>query len=68
MASIEECVFARKRWVLEKMLAFGFQQVGDDYVLERSFLDGDFEVVLTVTEKGVVTGRVIDAISATINL
>ena len=63
MASIEECVFARKRWVLKKMLAFGFQQVGEDYVLERSFFNGDFEAVLTVTEKGVVTGRVIDAIS-----
>lgn len=56
MASIEECVFARKRWVLKKMLAFGFQQVGEDYVLERSFFNGDFEAVLTVTEKGVVTG------------
>lgn len=63
MASIEECVFARKRWVLKKMLAFGFQQVGEDYVLERSLFNGDFEAVLTVTEKGVVTGRVIDAIS-----
>ena len=63
MASIEACVFARKRWVLKKMLAFGFQQVGDDYVLERSFLNGDFEAILTVTEKGMVTGRVIDAIS-----
>lgn len=63
MASIEACVFTRKRWVLEKMLAFGFQQVGDDYVIERSFLNGDFEAILTVTEKGMVTGRVIDAIS-----
>ena len=63
MASIEACVFTRKRWVLEKMLAFGFQQVGDDYVIERSFLNGDFEAILTVTEKGIVTGRVIDAIS-----
>ena len=63
MVSIEETIFTRKRWVLKKMLAFGFQQVGDDYVLERRFLNGDFEAILTVTEKGMVTGRVIDAIS-----
>lgn len=60
MEVIEEHVFARKRWVLEKMLAFGFCQSGDGYVLERSFLDGDFKAVLSVTEKGKVAGRVID--------
>ena len=63
METIEESVFARKRWVPEKMLAFGFRPVGDGYVLERSFLDGDFNAILSVTEKGAVTGRVIDAIS-----
>lgn len=60
MEAIEEHVFERKRWVLEKMLAFGFRQTGDGYVLERSFLDGDFKAVLSVTEKGKVAGRVID--------
>ena len=63
METIEESVFARKRWGPEKMRAFGFRPVGDGYVLERSFLDGDFKAVLSVTEKGAVTGRVIDAIS-----
>ena len=63
METIEERVFARRRWVPEKMRAFGFRPVGDGYVLERSFLDGDFKAVLSVTEKGAVTGRVIDAIS-----
>lgn len=63
METIEESVFARKRWVPEKMRAFGFRPVGDGYVLERSFLDGDFKAILSVTEKGAVTGRVIDAIS-----
>lgn len=63
METIEESVFARKRWVPEKMRAFGFRPVGDGYVLERSFLDGDFKAALSVTEKGAVTGRVIDAIS-----
>ena len=43
METIEERVFARKRWVPEKMRAFGFRPVGDGYVLERSFLDGDFK-------------------------
>lgn len=60
MEAIEEHVLAQKRWVLEKMLAFGFRQAGDGYVLERSFLDGDFKAVLSVTEKGKVAGRVID--------
>lgn len=63
METIEETVFARKRWIVEKMRAFGFHPVGNDYVLERSFLGGDFKAVLSVTEKGKVTGRVIDIIS-----
>lgn len=63
METIEESVFVRKRWVPEKMRAFGFRPVGDGYVLERSFLDGDFKAVLSVNGKGAVTGRVIDAIS-----
>lgn len=63
METIEERVFAWKRWVPEKMRAFGFRPVGDGYVIERSFLDGDFKAVLSVTEKGAVTGRVIDTIS-----
>lgn len=63
MEVIEEHVFARKRWVLGKMLAFGFRQVGECYVLERNFLDGDFKAILSVTEKGKIAGRVIDTIS-----
>lgn len=63
MESIEASVFARKRWVREKMLAFGFRQVGDDYVWERSFFDGAFEAILTVQQKGEVAGKVRDAIT-----
>lgn len=63
MEVIEEHVFERKRWVLGKMLAFGFRQVGEGYVLERNFLDGDFKAILSVTEKGKIAGRVIDTIS-----
>ena len=38
METIEESVFARRRWVPEKMRAFGFRPVGDGYVLELSLI------------------------------
>lgn len=63
MIPIEETVFSRKRWIESKMLAYGFHKVNKTYILEKTFLDGDFKTVLSVTPKGQVTGKVIDTIT-----
>lgn len=52
MIPIEETVFSRKRWIESKMLAYGFHKANKTYILEKTFLDGDFKTVLSVTPKG----------------
>lgn len=63
MVPIEEMVFARKRWIEDRMLSYGFHKTKKIYTLEKPFLDGDFKTVLSVTPKGQVTGKVIDTIT-----
>ena len=63
MIPIEETVFSRKRWIESKMLAYGFHKANKTYILEKTFLDGDFKTVLSVNPKGQVTGKVIDTIT-----
>ncbi|HAM04906.1 MmcQ/YjbR family DNA-binding protein [Megasphaera sp. UBA4233] len=60
MIQIEETVFARKRWIESKMLAYGFHKINETYILEKPFLDGNFKAILSVTSKGLVTGKVMD--------
>ena len=57
---IEETVFKRKRFVAEAMEKFGFVRTGEGFVYEADILGGDFHAVVTVAEKGCVSGRVID--------
>ena len=54
MMEIEQAVFARKRWLPERMADYGFRHVGQD------FMDGDFKAALTVSESGAATGHVVD--------
>jgi predicted DNA-binding protein (MmcQ/YjbR family) len=63
MMEIEQAVFARKRWVPERMADYGFRHVGQDFILEKDFMDGDFRAVLTVTDQGAVSGQVIDTMT-----
>ncbi len=60
MMEIEQAVFARKRWVPEQMVDYGFRHAGQDFMLEKDFMDGDFRAALTVSESGAVTGHVVD--------
>lgn len=59
MKSMEETIFARKRWAKKKMIAYGFQNIDGIYRLEKSFLDGAFKAVLSITPTG-WTSKVID--------
>ena len=63
MNTIEDTIFARKRWLEDKMLAFGFEKEGQEYCYECDFFDDDFTARLSVSAKGQVTGTVIDKIN-----
>ena len=60
MLSIEEMIFQKKHWRVEKMVSYGFQNVKNRYVYETPFLNGDFKAILSVTPDGNVQGQVID--------
>ena len=60
MNPIEKTIFARKRWIKSKMLAYGFRKTKDSYTLEKAFLDGIFCAVLSVDANGTLTGSVRD--------
>lgn len=60
MEQIEETLFARKRWMENKMTAYSFQKIKDGYTLEKPLMGGDFKAVLTVNAKGKIAGKVID--------
>lgn len=57
---IEDDVFRRKRFVPSKMTAFGFTKSDGQYICETDLMDGAFHAILSVPEKGAVTGKVID--------
>jgi len=58
--SIEESYFARKRFIPERMEAFGFTRDGDVLRYETTIMNGDFGVVLTVGPGEKVAGVVTD--------
>ncbi len=58
--SIEEKLFERKRFVPEAMLDIGFKKNDNIYIYEADFMEGDFSAILSVTEQGAVSGKVID--------
>lgn len=60
---IEDEVFQRKRFVPFKMTAFGFTKKEDQYIYETDLMDGAFHAILTVSDKGAVSGKVIDVIN-----
>lgn len=62
--TIEEKAFLRRRFVSGLMTARGFERTDGGYRLERTFMDGDFTAVLTVSDEGTVSGSVIDNMNA----
>jgi predicted DNA-binding protein (MmcQ/YjbR family) len=58
--NIEDKIFSRKRFIIEKMLDFGFTKTDGGYYHKADFMDGDFKAVLTVSDNGKIQGTVID--------
>ena len=61
--TIEEKAFERKRFVFEKLLEYGFKKVGNDFVFDADFMNGDFHAVVSVYESGIISGKVIDVMN-----
>lgn len=58
--SLESDFFKRHRPVPKKLEAAGFRRASGGYTYEADFLDGQFRAVLTVSDGGEISGRVID--------
>jgi predicted DNA-binding protein (MmcQ/YjbR family)/predicted transcriptional regulator len=58
--TIEEEVFQKQRPNFAKLLTFGFCKENDHYVWQKPFFDHQFMAHLIITDKGKVTGKVID--------
>ena len=58
--SIEELYFARKRFIPERMEAFGFSRDGDVLRYEVTIMNGDFGVILTAGPGEAIRGVVTD--------
>lgn len=60
---IEDDVFSRRRFVPEKMTAFGFRREENQFIYETDLMDGTFHIILSVTDQGQVHSRVIDSMN-----
>ncbi|MBR0213712.1 MAG: hypothetical protein IJL95_03195, partial [Solobacterium sp.] len=58
--SLESELFLKLKPDREKLEACGFVPAGSVSVFRRTFMDGQFEAEVTVDEKGMVSGRVMD--------
>lgn len=58
--NIEDKIFSRKRFIVEKMLESGFIKTEEGYEYKSDFMGGDFKAFLTVSENGKMRGMVVD--------
>lgn len=58
--SLESDFFKQKRFLNDKLLAYGFVENDKGYQYQTDIMDGDFVVLLTVSEIGEISGRVTD--------
>ena len=57
---IENEVFKRANVNFNKLVNYGFMKDKSNYIFEKEFLDGDFKAIINISDKGIVTGKVID--------
>lgn len=57
---IEDHIFQHRQFQTDKLQAYGFKKDGGSYHYTTTLLDGQFEVQLTVSEQGQISGRLID--------
>lgn len=58
--NIENEVFKRFNVNYNKLEDYGFKKEKNNYVFEKNFLNNDFKAIITISSKGIVTGKVIE--------
>lgn len=58
--TIEEKFFQRKRFVPDRMTAFGFERTDGGYIYLSDFMGGDFSAEVFVGDGGCIRGKVVD--------
>ncbi|MDR2880561.1 MAG: MmcQ/YjbR family DNA-binding protein [Azoarcus sp.] len=56
-------LFKNRKVRIERLLPFGFSESEGAYVYSKSIVDGQFEVIVTITKEGEVSAGVIDSLS-----
>ena len=58
--NIENEVFKKTNVDFKKLEKYGFKKENNNYSLEKHLLNNDFKAIITVNEKGIVSGKIID--------
>lgn len=58
--TIEEKIFQRKKFIPQRMLEHGFIKTPSGFTWESDFMDGNFQAIIMVSDKGHVSSKIID--------
>lgn len=58
--NIENEVFKRVNVNIKQLEKYGFKKDKDNYIFEKQLLNNDFKAIITIDNKGIVSGKVID--------
>ncbi len=59
--NIENDVFKRTNVDFKKLMAYGFKKEKANYIFKKKFFNNDFEAIINVNNKGIVSGKVMDS-------
>lgn len=58
--NIENEIFKKSSVNIKRLINYGFRKEKDIYIIEKSFLDNSFKAIITISNNGIVEGKVID--------
>lgn len=58
--NIENEVFKKAVVNFKKLENYGFIKIDNNYIFEKQFLDNNFKAIISINNKGIVSGKVID--------
>lgn len=58
--NIEKDIFKRTIVNFKQIEPYGFKKENNKYIFEKNFLKNDFKAVITIDDKGIISGKVID--------
>lgn len=58
--NIEKDIFKRTIVNFKQIEPYGFKKGNNKYIFEKKFLKDDFKAIITIDDKGIISGKVID--------